>query len=129
MPYLWTFVIDIGIFFALYKYRKYSLFLHIAIGLFVALTTLITSLPILIAEGIPSTEDESYEQRHFIIGFVIIIFILIQVVIGLVSRILQFIPWSSSLLIYLLNMTHKYLGYGFLVIAKLQVFLILQLDT
>jgi hypothetical protein len=54
MKYLWTIVIDFAIFFALYKYRRYSIYVHIAIGLFVALTTLIVSIPILMEEGIPA---------------------------------------------------------------------------
>jgi len=54
MPYLWAFVIDFGIFFAIYKYRRYSIYVHAAIGLLVSLTTLITSLQILVDEGIPA---------------------------------------------------------------------------
>jgi hypothetical protein len=54
MPYLWTVVINFSIFFAIYKFKAFAVYIHAAIGLFVGLTTLITSLPILLNEGIPA---------------------------------------------------------------------------
>jgi hypothetical protein len=47
---------------------------------------------------------------------------------GIVSKILQLIPWSHPYPIYFLNTAHKYLGYGLMVLAKIQVFLILNLE-
>ena len=58
MPYVWTFVINIAVFFAMYKFKAFNIYIHAIIGLFVALVTLITSLPILIEEGIPDHEDD-----------------------------------------------------------------------
>jgi len=48
MPYIWTVVIDVAVFFAKYKYTKYGVAVHATIGLFVALSTLATALPILL---------------------------------------------------------------------------------
>jgi len=48
MPYIWTLVIDVAIFFAKYKYTKYGVAMHAMISLFVALSTLATALPILL---------------------------------------------------------------------------------
>jgi hypothetical protein len=128
MPYLWTVVIDVAIFFAIYKFKPYAVYVHALLGLFVGLTTLFTALPILINEGIPVEEDESYEQRHFIIGLVAIILILLQLLLGILSKVLQIISWSHPYLIYFSNIIHKYLGYGLIILCKVQVFLILNLD-
>jgi hypothetical protein len=51
-------MINISVFFAMYKFRAFNIYIHAIIGLFVALVTLITSLPILIEEGIPDHEDD-----------------------------------------------------------------------
>jgi hypothetical protein len=48
MPYLWTIAINFVIFFALYKYRKYSMFLHILGGFGISVATVVLSLPLLI---------------------------------------------------------------------------------
>lgn len=128
MPYLWTVVIDFSIFFAIYKFKALSVYVHALIGLFVGLTTLITSLPILIDEGIPAEEDESYEQRHFIIGLIVIIFLFLQMLLGLLTKTLQLISWSHPYLIYFINVAHKYIGYSLIILCKIQVFLILNLD-
>lgn len=47
LPYLWTIGIDIALFFALYKYTKYSVIVHSLISLLISLATLITALSIL----------------------------------------------------------------------------------
>lgn len=60
MPYVWTFVINISIFFAMFKFRAFNIYIHAIIALFVSLVTLITSFPILIEEGIPDIENEYY---------------------------------------------------------------------
>lgn len=53
LPYLWTFGVDIAIFFALYKHTKYSLFIHAATSLMVGLPTLVTALSLLVQMGVP----------------------------------------------------------------------------
>ena len=86
MPYLWTIVIDLSIFFALYKYKAFNIYLHAIIALFVSLTTFITTLPIII-EG-------NYPMRHFIIGLIAVVLTFIQVILGIITKFLQLISWS-----------------------------------
>lgn len=52
MPYLWTIVIDIAIFFAKYKYTKYGVIVHAAMAMMVAIITFSTALPMLFYQGI-----------------------------------------------------------------------------
>jgi hypothetical protein len=47
---------------------------------------------------------------------------------GIITKTLQLIRWSHPYLIFLINTGHKYLGYGLLILCKVQVFLILNLD-
>jgi hypothetical protein len=47
---------------------------------------------------------------------------------GITTKTLQLIRWSHPYLIFLINVGHKYLGYGLLILCKVQVFLILNLD-
>jgi hypothetical protein len=128
MPYLWTIVINFSVFFAIYKFKAFSVYVHALIGLFVGLTTILTSLPILLTDGIPAEEDDSYDQRHYIIGLIVIIFLFLQMLLGILSKSLQIISWSHPYLIYFTNVFHKYLGYSLIVLCKIQVFLILNLD-
>jgi hypothetical protein len=44
LDHLWSYLINIGIIMALYRYTKYALFVHMFIGLGVGLLTLITSI-------------------------------------------------------------------------------------
>ena len=123
MPYLWTVVIDLSVILVIYKFRAFSSYFHAIIGLFVGLTTLISSFPILIDKGIPSKENEIYMQRHFIIGLICLIIILIQLLLGLLTKTLQLISRSHPYHIYFINTCHKYLGYSLLILCKIQVFL------
>jgi len=64
MPFLWTVVIDIAIFFAKYKHTKYGIIVHATIAMIVTLITLATALPLLFYEGIVEHEDSDKEKRH-----------------------------------------------------------------
>ena len=127
LSYLWTVIINFSIFFVIYKFKAFTTYIHAALGLFVGLATIITSIPILQRDGIPSTENIFYKQRHYIIGVVIIILIFIQLLLGIISKGLQLIKWSHPYLIYYMNTSHKYLGYVLMVLCKIQVFLKLDL--
>lgn len=125
MPYLWTFVIDFSLFFALYKHTKYSVVLHSITASFVGLTTLITALPMLIELGIPDHESSFRLQRHTILGIIIISVIILQVLLGAVSRTLQFLTFRSSLVIFRINLLHRCLGYTLIIVGKIQAYLMI----
>ena len=127
MPYLWTIIIDISIFFALFKLKAFNIYIHAAIALFVSLSTLITSFPTLVNRGIPAKENKYYTQRHYIIGVIILSLIIVEVVLGAISKIMQLIRYSHPYPIYCMNILHKYLGYGLTILCKIQIFLILSL--
>lgn len=120
MPYLWTIVIDLSIFFALYKYKAFNIYLHAIIALFVSLTTFITTLPIII-EG-------NYPMRHFIIGLIAVVLTFIQVILGIITKFLQLISWSHPYPIYYINLAHKCVGYLLIALGKVPVYLMLSLN-
>jgi peptidoglycan/LPS O-acetylase OafA/YrhL len=120
LPYLFTFVIDIAIFFALYQYRRYAIVVHAVIATLCVLTALITALPLLIKLQIPS---EGSPQTHAIIGLVVLILILIQLTAGLISKALQCISHNASYGIFLLNRVHRINGYILALLGKVEVYL------
>ena len=63
-----------------------------------------------------------------IIGIVVLAIILFETAIGLISRILQMIPFSSSYAIYGINLVHRYLGYALMILGKIQTYLFLRAD-
>ena len=73
-------------------------------------------------------DDLPFTQRHTIIGLAIVSIIFAQVLMGFATNILKQISWSSPLAIYSLNKAHKYTGYALVILAKIQVYLILNLD-
>ena len=126
MAYLWSFTIDLAVFLVLYKHRLAWFFMHVIIGLGVSFLTLLLAIPILLQLGIPQQENNDFSQRHAIIGAIIITVILAQVLMGFASNIMKQIRWSSPMALLIMNTGHKYTGYGLLILAKIQVFLIMK---
>jgi len=120
---MWTIAINLGIFLALYKYRKYTIFGHFLIGLGVAATTLITSMPLLLAKPIPT--KPSIQTTHVLIGIAIIAAIFLEVLIGCLSKLLNLCK-APSLLIYRLCKFHMYLGYALTILCKFQNYYIMK---
>ena len=124
LPYLLTFTIDIGIFFAIYQYRKYSVFFHAIVSTACMLVTLVTSLQILVPSSIPA---EKYWRTHTIIGIVITIAIAVQIVCGIIARALPCLRnRSSSYTIYIIARIHKTLGYLLVILCKVQTYMALE---
>lgn len=125
MPYLWTIAINFVIFFALYKYRKYAIIIHIFGGLGIAITSFILSLPLLFQTDFPSTVSAA--RSHYIIGTTIMILILIEVLLGITAKVLNFFQ-TISFYIYWINKTHLVVGYTLALLCKVQIYLVLETD-
>lgn len=75
MGAIWGPGINVAIFIVLYSYRKYWVYLHAFLGLFVCLFTLASTLPILVFTGIISSSSTiapnmpgSLIHNHYLIG-------------------------------------------------------------
>jgi hypothetical protein len=76
MGIIWGPVINVGIFMAMYNYRKWWGFLHGLIGIFACIFSLATALPILATTGIISrTSTANYDDftaetlnSHYLVG-------------------------------------------------------------
>lgn len=124
LPYLLTFTIDIGVFFAIYQYRKYGSFIHAFISSACMLITLVTSLQILIPSSIPS---QQYWQTHTIIGIVITITITVQIACGIIAKALPCMKNnSSSYTIYIIRRIHKTVGLFLIILCKVQTYMALN---
>ena len=129
MPYIWSFTVNVAIYFGLYRYTKYSLFVHIIISAFVGLFTIISGFHIWDEVGIPDTSmNKNNKRTHMIMGLVVLFSLLVLMTAGLISRLLQFIPKASSTLIYILNVFHKYLGYFVALLGKAVLYHILYVQ-
>lgn len=123
LPYIWTIAINVGIFLALYRYRKYTMIGHFIIGFAVACSTLIIAMPLLVDKPIPTTP--SVRKDHFLIGIAIVAAIFLEVLLGALSKLLNFCK-TPSLVIYWLGKVHRYLGYALTILCKFQVYYILD---
>lgn len=72
MPYLWTLIIDISIFFAMYRHKAINIYIHAVIAMLVTLITLITTILIILKDGIPNENDENYDPLRFNIGLAVL---------------------------------------------------------
>lgn len=122
LPYMFSFVLDIAIFFALYQYRRYAIIVHAVIAALCVLTALITTLSLVIKLQIPS---EDSLQSHAIMGVVVLILIMMQLTVGMISKVLQCISHNASCGIFLLNRVHKINGYILALLGKVEVYMAL----
>lgn len=119
MPFMWTLAINFAVFFALYKYRRYTIFLHFLLGLGVATVTVVTSLPMVFEKSLPPLPGK--HRTHYIIGVVVICLVVVEVAIGCATKLLNLCD-TPSLVIYRLNKFHAVLGYSLMLLCKFQVY-------
>ena len=67
---MWTIAINIGIFLATYKYRRYTIFAHFLIGLGVAIITILSAFPMLLKADLSNLRPNI--RIHTLIGIAII---------------------------------------------------------
>ncbi len=99
LMYLWTIAINFAILMAMYKYRRYSMFLHFLISLGVSATTIVYSLPLMIEKAIPS--KNSPMRTHMMIGIAILSLIFLEVILGSLCKILNLFKIPSVVLHYM----------------------------
>jgi hypothetical protein len=119
--FLWTVAINFAIFFAMYKYRKYTIFLHFVIGMGVSIITVLSSMPLLLKTTIPTTNNPT--RIHMIVGIAILSVICLEVLLGCLSKILNLCKIPSVLLHYM-NKVHAVLGYSLAILCKFQYYYI-----
>ena len=116
--YLWTIVINLGIFMAMYKYRRYSMFLHFLFSLGVSAITIIYSVPLMIGKTIPTSGPI---KTHIIIGIAILSLIVLEVILGCLCKILNLFKIPSVALHYM-NKGHAIIGYSIAILCKFQYY-------
>lgn len=123
---MWTIAINFAVYFAMYRYRKYTMFVHYLLAGAVAILTMVFSLPILISSGISSQPSKT--TTHKLIGISIIGIIGLQVILGIASKMLNFCK-TSSFLIYLMGKIHAVLGYSLIILCKFQTYYVMDIDA
>jgi hypothetical protein len=123
MLYAWTVLADIIVLLAFYEYRRYTKIIHAVLGVGIIATTLATSLPSLIKNGI-----NPKRYQHYLMGVIIYGVMGLQLVLGVIKFGLIYFNKGNPFAIYIMKAMHKYLGYALLIVGKVQVFLILNPD-
>lgn len=123
LNYMWSIAINIGIFLALYRYRRYTMVGHFIIGFVVGCSTLITSMPLVL--DIPISTIPEDKRANFLIGIAIIAAVFVVIAIGALSKLLNFCE-TPSLVILWIGRVHKLLGYGLTILCKYQVYLLVK---
>jgi len=116
---MWTVTINVGIFLAMYKYRRHTILGHFIIGFAVAFITLLFTFPVLLQITTPSTPPK--KRNHYIIGYVIVSDIFLQVVLGCLCKLLNLCK-VPSVVLYCMNKVHYFLGYSMTILCKFQVY-------
>lgn len=118
MLYSWTILSDIIVLLAFYEYRRYTKLIHSILGFGIILTTLITSIPSLIKNGF-----HSKHLAHYVIGVVVYGIMGLQFLLGVSKFGLIYFNKGNSFSIYVIKIIHKYLGYGLMIVTKVQIFI------
>ena len=87
------------------------------------ITTLVTSLPSLLKNGF-----NTKHLSHYIIGVIIYDMMALQLLLGLIKFIMVYTNKGSAFIIYVIKVTHKWLGYMLLIVCKIAIFTILGRD-
>lgn len=123
MAFCWVFAINIAIFLIQYKYRPYAVYLHYITGGIVGLFTIISSLGILIPEGISSSSNIYF---HKVFGTIIIGILSILLILGLLGWLLSRSESFNSTSIYYIRLAHRILGYILTLASFIQVTLMFK---
>ena len=121
MLYGWTVLVDVAVLLAFYEYRKYTKIIHTILGIGLIATTLATSIPSLIKNGISKKRFQ-----HYLMGVIILGVMGLQLILGIIKFGLIYFKKGNSLAIYIIKAMHRYLGYALMIVCKVQIFLILS---
>ncbi len=120
MLYGWTILADVIVLLAFYEHRRYTKIIHTILGTGLIATTLATSIPSLIKNGI-----NKKHYLHYMTGVIVYGVMGIQLLVGVAKFGLIYFNRGNSLTIYIIKSIHKYLGYALLILCKVQIFLLL----
>jgi hypothetical protein len=131
MALIWGPGINFSICLALYSYRKYYIYIHSIFGLFLAIFTISTSLPILLTTGILSTPQRGGEASvsgstiyaHYIVGIVSFSSVLLVAIFGIATNVMNIMK-APSIYIIIFKNVHRIVGYLIAILAKSNVYII-----
>lgn len=123
MPFIWSIVIDLALFLPFYVHSKYSVVIHALLTSFAVMFTVLTSSKSW-THGIPPPSDKMHFHKLF--GVIIFGVVLLQIILGIVSKLSKSSNNMKPQQVYYLRKAHTYLGYTIALMTKLQVLKILK---
>jgi cytochrome b561 len=96
---------------------------HIIFGGMAGILTLALALPILYMNSIVKFDTHNHMGRHLVIGIAILLLVSLQLSLGITNILMKRYKKNSPWGILSLKTCHKLLGYGLLLLCKIQVYL------
>jgi hypothetical protein len=120
MYLLWCPIIDVFIIMATFSSSRFAIYAH-AIGAFlVSVFSIMITLPILATNGLVSSESDPNEHNHMLMGLTCLTLVVVQVILGVLSRIANIFP-TNSVVVINFHRAHKILGICLVISAKITV--------
>jgi len=106
------------------KWHKYSFYLHAVLGLIIIGLTLAGTLHVLFEVGISYGPTKPFQTIHNIGGLIVVIWLSVQLITGVVSRIIQYSGKTSPNFCKWTKRIHQYSSYMVMILAKFEYMII-----
>jgi hypothetical protein len=107
----WIGLANLAFIFASLRWWKYSFYFHALFGVATITLTLFSTVHVLVDDWLSPDEKVPYQMIHNIGGLVAVIWLGVEIITGILSRIIQYIPGVSSRTNYWIKKTHNVSSY------------------
>ena len=98
--------------------NKFSFYAHVILALIVIGLTLAATLPVLINAGLEYEADSSLQKMHNYAGLIVVIWLGVQIVTGVLARVIQYSAQVSTNICILTKRIHQISSYLLMIAAK-----------
>ena len=115
----WLLIIDLAVFVAAIRWHKYSSYIHAILALLVVGLTLGASIPLL-KQNFLINQNARYQfvNVHRVTGFIVVLWMGFQLILGIFSRVIQFFPIVKPIVCLWVKRFHLISGYLLMIGAK-----------
>lgn len=114
----WLPIIDIAVLIAAMRWHKFSFYAHVFLALIVIGLTLGAAIPVIIDQGLYAGEGETLQNMHDYAGLVVVCWLGIQMITGILARVVQYSTNVSPNVCYWIKRTHYISSYLLMICAK-----------
>jgi hypothetical protein len=114
----WMILANLTLLVGVVKWYKYSFYIHTVLGLLIIGLTLAGTLHVLFEVGISYGSTKKYQILHNTLGLVVVVWLGVQLITGIISRIIQYSPIFSPTTIKWTKKIHQISSYLIMILAK-----------